>query len=85
MPKLADKNRAGRSAGGHYLIFGSGCSVCTEIACSIEQETEGLLTARSLRDPEIQECRRRFVTVDAGRRHFWKSMGRTSSCSRGPQ
>lgn len=37
-----------------YLLFDSGCSFCTGLARSIERESKGWLTARSLRDPEMQ-------------------------------
>lgn len=37
-----------------YLLFDSGCIKCTNIAKSIEHETRGWLSVRSLRDPAIQ-------------------------------
>jgi hypothetical protein len=37
-----------------YLLFDSGCSVCTGLAQAIERESNGWLTARSLRDAEMQ-------------------------------
>lgn len=37
-----------------YLLFDSGCSECTEIARSVEQEAGDWLTARSLGDSDIQ-------------------------------
>lgn len=36
-----------------YLLFDSGCTVCTGLADEIERESGGLLEARSLRDPEM--------------------------------
>ncbi len=38
-----------------YLLFDSGCSECTEIAQSVEKETEGWLSARSLQDRDVQK------------------------------
>ena len=38
-----------------YLLFDAGCSECTEIAQAVEQETEGWLTALSLREKNTQE------------------------------
>jgi hypothetical protein len=37
-----------------FLLFDSGCSLCTELAHAIEHETDGRLEARSLRDPEVK-------------------------------
>lgn len=37
-----------------YLLFDSGCATCTGLAQAIERETSGWLTARSLRDQEMQ-------------------------------
>lgn len=37
-----------------YLLFDSGCSICTDIAASIEEESNGWLEARSLRDPAMK-------------------------------
>lgn len=37
-----------------YLLFDSGCHSCSELAQTIEREAEGWLTARSLRDAEMQ-------------------------------
>ncbi|MGB3632963.1 MAG: hypothetical protein WA982_02870 [Rubrobacteraceae bacterium] len=37
-----------------YLLFDSGCSTCTDVAHSVEQETDGWLTARSLQEDEVQ-------------------------------
>lgn len=37
-----------------YLLFDSGCAVCQDLAHQIEAESNGWLTARSLREPEIQ-------------------------------
>lgn len=37
-----------------YLLFDSGCALCTGLAQKIERETAGWLTARSLRDPAMQ-------------------------------
>lgn len=37
-----------------YLLFDSGCSLCTEIARRVEEASNGWLEARSLRDPEMQ-------------------------------
>lgn len=37
-----------------YLLYDSGCGACTRIAETVEREGKGLVTARSLRDPEIQ-------------------------------
>lgn len=37
-----------------YLLFDSGCAMCTGLAQAVEQETSGWLTARSLRDQEMQ-------------------------------
>lgn len=37
-----------------YLLFDSGCGRCTKLAYEIEQESEGWLAARSLRDPAIR-------------------------------
>ncbi len=36
-----------------YLLFDSGCAMCTGLAEQIELESGGLLEARSLRDPEM--------------------------------
>lgn len=38
-----------------YLLFDSGCATCSNLAQAIEREVDGELTARSLRDPEMQE------------------------------
>lgn len=40
-----------------YLLFDSGCSVCTELAEQIETLSEGRLAVRSLRDPRVQVWR----------------------------
>jgi hypothetical protein len=37
-----------------YLLFDSGCSVCTRLAEDIEQASDGWLMARSLRDPDVK-------------------------------
>lgn len=37
-----------------FLLFDSGCSLCTELAKAIERETDGRLKARSLREPEVK-------------------------------
>lgn len=37
-----------------YLLFDSGCSLCTSLACQVEEVSDGKLIARSLRDPEIR-------------------------------
>lgn len=37
-----------------YLIFDSGCSVCSELAREIVRTSEGWVVAKSLRDPSIQ-------------------------------
>jgi hypothetical protein len=37
-----------------YLLFDSGCSLCTELAEQIASSVDGWLTARSLREPEVQ-------------------------------
>ncbi|MCS6847379.1 MAG: hypothetical protein RMN52_06655 [Anaerolineae bacterium] len=37
-----------------YLLFDSGCAICRDLAHQIETESNGWLTARSLREPEIQ-------------------------------
>jgi predicted DCC family thiol-disulfide oxidoreductase YuxK len=37
-----------------YLLFDAGCTFCTTLAQSIEQESQGWLQARSLREPEMQ-------------------------------
>ncbi len=37
-----------------FLLFDSGCSLCTELAHAIENETDGRLKARSLREPEVK-------------------------------
>ncbi|MFN8491410.1 MAG: hypothetical protein U0350_27685 [Caldilineaceae bacterium] len=37
-----------------YLLFDSGCSFCTGAAKDIEMQTEGWLTAWSLRDPKVK-------------------------------
>lgn len=38
-----------------YLLFDSGCSVCTQIAKEVEDETSGKVTHRSLREPQVQK------------------------------
>lgn len=38
----------------HFLLFDSGCSICTDLANDVERESGGILIARSLRDQEIQ-------------------------------
>jgi len=37
-----------------YLLFDSGCSLCTEVARRVEEAAGGWLEARSLRDPEMR-------------------------------
>lgn len=37
-----------------YLLFDGGCTLCTGLAQDIERETNGWLTARSLRDPAMK-------------------------------
>ncbi len=37
-----------------YLLFDSGCSLCSGLATDIAAASNGLLTTRSLRDPEMQ-------------------------------
>ena len=37
----------------HYLLFDSGCSLCTSLARQVEEVSDGKLIARSLRDPEM--------------------------------
>lgn len=56
MLKLPDREHTNRGLEeGRYLLFDSGCSTCTEIAQAVENETDGWLTARSLREAEVQE------------------------------
>ena len=38
-----------------YLLFDSGCSLCTEVAKRVEEASDGWLEARSLREPEMQQ------------------------------
>ncbi len=38
-----------------YLLFDSGCNTCSRIAQEVEQEIDGFLVARTLRDPKMQE------------------------------
>lgn len=38
----------------HFLLFDSGCSLCTGLAQAVERASDGLLTAKSLRDQEMQ-------------------------------
>lgn len=38
-----------------YLLFDSGCSLCTQLARDIEKESDGWLAAHSLGDPEMQK------------------------------
>lgn len=38
-----------------YLLFDSGCTLCTGLAQDIERETNGWLTTRSLREPAMKE------------------------------
>ncbi|MGP4079175.1 hypothetical protein ACTWQL_04610 [Pseudalkalibacillus sp. R45] len=38
-----------------YLLFDSNCSVCINLATSIEKESNGWLTIRSLHNPEMKE------------------------------
>ncbi len=38
-----------------YLLFDSGCSLCSKLAEAIEQEAGGKLMVRSLRDPAVKE------------------------------
>lgn len=38
----------------HFLLFDSGCSLCTSLARQVEEASDGKLIARSLRDPEIR-------------------------------
>jgi hypothetical protein len=37
-----------------WLLFDSACSVCRQLAQEIERETGGVVTARSLRTPQVQ-------------------------------
>ena len=37
-----------------YLLFDSGCTLCTGLAHDIERESGGQLIARSLREAEIK-------------------------------
>ncbi len=37
-----------------YLLFDAGCAYCSTLAQTIEQESQGWLQARSLRDPQMQ-------------------------------
>lgn len=37
-----------------FLLFDSGCAFCTKLAREVEQESNGILMARSLREPDIQ-------------------------------
>ncbi len=37
-----------------YLLFDSGCSLCTKVAREVEREAGGWLEARSLREPEMR-------------------------------
>ncbi len=37
-----------------YLLSDSGCSLCTSMAHQVEDASDGKLTARSLRDPEVR-------------------------------
>ncbi|RMH43801.1 MAG: hypothetical protein D6694_06625 [Gammaproteobacteria bacterium] len=37
-----------------YLLFDSGCSLCTSLARQVEEAADGKLTVRSLRDPEVR-------------------------------
>lgn len=49
----------GREAGalpdGRYLLFDSGCATCADVARSVERETEGWLSARSLHEVWVQK------------------------------
>jgi hypothetical protein len=48
-----------------YLLFDSGCSLCTELAEQIETLSEGKLAVRSLRDPQVQVWRTEALGPDA--------------------
>ncbi len=38
-----------------FLLFDSGCSTCSDLASGVARESGGLVAARSLRDPQMQE------------------------------
>ena len=46
-----------------YLLFDSGCSLCSNLAQSVQAESNGMLTARSLREPAIQTILNEVVAI----------------------
>lgn len=42
-----------------YLLFDPGCSLCTELAETIEQEARGWLRTESLRKPTVRALLRK--------------------------
>lgn len=38
-----------------YLLFDSGCQVCSSLADAIREETQGQLIPRSLREKDVQD------------------------------
>ncbi len=64
-----------------YLLFDSGCSVCSSLANQIEHASKGWLQARSLRDPQIQQqldeahpgwkWEPMLMEINAGRTHLF--------------
>lgn len=48
-----------------YLLFDAGCSICTNVAATIERESGGWLTAKSLNDPTARAWREETGQADS--------------------
>lgn len=72
-----------------YLLFDSGCSLCTSLARQVEEVAGGTLTARSLRDPAVRSIldevkpgwrwQPMLLEVDGERRRVYAAIGRHST------
>ena len=68
-----------------YLLFDSGCSLCTSIARQVENASDGKLMARSLRDPDVRSVldevkpgwrwEPMLLEVDGDRRRVYAGVG----------
>ncbi len=62
MPKLTGKETPGKRL---VLGFDGGCSACSELARRIEERLAGKLEVLSLREPEVEEWRKKALGEDA--------------------
>ncbi len=61
VPKLTDREASGKRL---VLGFDGGCSACGELARRIEERLAGRLEVRNLREPLVQEWRKKALGED---------------------